>query len=210
MTATLRRKRDPEGRRLAIIAAAAELIVEIGGDAITHRKVAARAGVPLGATTQYFDTLDDLRDAAVRHLSAEVDVQIELIRSTVTRGGASPKVLAEILHRGLTDAHAVRVDRAVATAAIHDPHLHGLARRWTAEIVSFLAPAHGEDRATSVAIFIDGVMWHALLNDAPLPQQLIESALAGLLGVPASACIPSAASVSNDAPVRTDREKLRV
>ncbi|MGM7667878.1 TetR/AcrR family transcriptional regulator [Microbacterium sp. A93] len=208
MTVTLRRKRDPEGRRLAIIEAAAELIVEIGGDAITHRKVAARAGVPLGATTQYFDTLDDLRDAAVRHLSVEVDARIEMIRRTVERDGASARVLAEILHRGLIDAHTVRLDRAVATAAIHDPQLHGLARRWSAQLVSFLAPVHGEERATAVAIFIDGVMWHALLNDAPLPQELIESALTGLLGIPA--VTPAEASVSHDASVRTDREKPRV
>ena len=55
-----RRRRDPEARRREIVTAAAELIVEIGVDALTHRKVAARAGVPLGSTTQYFATLDDL------------------------------------------------------------------------------------------------------------------------------------------------------
>ena len=38
-----RRRRDPEARRREIITAAAELIVEIGVDALTHRKVAARA-----------------------------------------------------------------------------------------------------------------------------------------------------------------------
>jgi TetR/AcrR family transcriptional regulator, regulator of biofilm formation and stress response len=209
MTATQRSKRDPEGRRLAIIEAAAELIVEIGGEAITHRKVAARAGVPLGATTQYFDTLDDLRDAALRHLSVEVDAGIETIRRAIADSGASPRVLAALLHRALIDAHAVRVDRAVATAAIHDPQLHGLARRWFAEIVSFLEPIYGEDRATAVAVFIDGVMWHALMNKVPLEESFIEAALAGLLGHPADASA-SQASVSHDASVRTDREKPRV
>ena len=37
-------RRDPEGRRRAIVAAAAEIIVEPGGT-LTHRLVAARAGV---------------------------------------------------------------------------------------------------------------------------------------------------------------------
>lgn len=54
-----RRRRDPEARRREIVTAAAELIVEVGAEAVTHRMVAARADVPLGATTQYFDTLDD-------------------------------------------------------------------------------------------------------------------------------------------------------
>ena len=76
MAEATRRRRDPEARRLAITTAAAELIVEIGVDAITHRKVAERAQVPLGATTQYFATLDDLRAAALAALVSHVDAQM--------------------------------------------------------------------------------------------------------------------------------------
>ncbi|GAA4489861.1 TetR family transcriptional regulator [Rhodococcus olei] len=57
----------PKGakRRLALVDAAADLLVEGGFDAVRHRAVAAKAGVPLASTTYYFASLDDLIAAAV-------------------------------------------------------------------------------------------------------------------------------------------------
>lgn len=47
------RKRDPEARRNAILNAAVDLIVESGTSSLTHRAVAARAGVSLGSTIDH-------------------------------------------------------------------------------------------------------------------------------------------------------------
>ncbi|MFB9840394.1 TetR/AcrR family transcriptional regulator, partial [Actinoallomurus acaciae] len=60
-------RRDPEGRRRAIVDAACALIPEVGVGGLTHRAVAARAGVQLGSTTYHFATLDDLSRAALAH-----------------------------------------------------------------------------------------------------------------------------------------------
>lgn len=177
-----RRKRDPESRRRAIIAAAAELIVEVGVGAITHRLIASRAEVPLGATTQYFATLDDLRAEALRFLVAEVDARIDGIRSALRERGATPAVLAELITQGLADAHAVEADRAVVTAAVNDPQLRALARRWSEQMADSLVPDYGQQRATAAAIFIDGVLWHSRINDEPLSESFLQTALAGMLG----------------------------
>src|SRR4051812_23481014 len=56
-----------ERRRAALVEAAAELLVEGGFEAVRHRAVAERAGLPLASTTYYFDSLDDLIAAAVEH-----------------------------------------------------------------------------------------------------------------------------------------------
>ncbi len=56
-----------ERRRQALVEAAAELLVEGGFDAVRHRAVAERAGLPLSSTTYYFDSLDELVAAAVEH-----------------------------------------------------------------------------------------------------------------------------------------------
>lgn len=182
MSDSARRRRDPQARRLAIVTAAAELITEIGVDAITHRMVAARAGVPLGATTQYFATLDDLRAAALQLLIEHVDTQMRAIRETLSERGATPEVLAAVLKAAIADAASVQADRAVVTAAVHDPRLRELARHWSDEFAAFLAPIHGRDRAQAAAVFIDGILWHAQIHDEPLDQHVIESALAGILG----------------------------
>lgn len=182
MSDSPRRRRDPEARRREIIAAAAELIVEVGVNAVTHRLIAARAGVPLGATTQYFATLDDLRSEALHHLVTEVDARIDGIRSALEQHGATPAVLTDLLVQGLADARALEADRAVVTAAVDDPQLRALARRWSERMIGFLVPAYGIERATAASVFIDGVLWHARIHDETLNAGLIEGALARILG----------------------------
>src|SRR2546430_16849795 len=56
-----------ERRRQALVEAAATLLVEGGFDAVRHRAVAERAGLPLASTTYYFESLDELVTAAVEH-----------------------------------------------------------------------------------------------------------------------------------------------
>ncbi len=180
----VRRRRDPEARRQAIIAAAAELITEVGVDAITHRMVAARANVPLGATTQYFDTLDDLRAAALQFLVAHVEQQMAAAREILAAKGISARTLAEIVHASLVDARAVRADRAVVTAAVHDPRLRAMARDMSRRLLDLLAPIYGAERAMAAAVFVDGLLWHSQINDEPLPLPVIESAFSGILGEP--------------------------
>lgn len=177
-----RRRRDPEARRREIVTAAAELIVEVGAEAVTHRMVAARAGVPLGATTQYFDTLDDLRAAAFRALAEEVDARLDGVRQTLAERGVSPHTIATLIADSMEDAHAVQADRAVVTAAVHDPRLRELARHFSDRLVELLEPTYGEDRARAAMIFIDGVMWNMQIRDDRLAQSFIETALARILG----------------------------
>ncbi|MGS0561600.1 TetR/AcrR family transcriptional regulator [Microbacterium aurugineum] len=177
-----RRRRDPEARRREIVTAAAELIVEVGAEAVTHRMVAARAGVPLGATTQYFDTLDDLRAAAFRALAEEVDARLDGVRQTLAERGVSPHTIATLIAESMEDAHAVQADRAVVTAAVHDPRLRELARHLSDRLVELLEPTYGEDRARAAMIFIDGVMWNMQIRDDRLAQSFIETALARILG----------------------------
>lgn len=182
MSDSPRRRRDPQARRNAIVLAAAELIVEVGVDAITHRMVAARADVPLGATTQYFATLDDLREAALQLLVAHVETTLQMMREAIAPDGMTATAIAAFLSDALADAHAVQADRAVVTAALHDPELREIARTLSRDLVAVLEPVHGEERATAAAVFIDGVLWHSQINDAPLPRHIIETALAGILG----------------------------
>jgi len=56
-----------ERRRYALVSAAADLLCEGGFDAVRHRAVARRAGLPLASTTYYFSSLDDLIEKAVEY-----------------------------------------------------------------------------------------------------------------------------------------------
>jgi DNA-binding transcriptional regulator YbjK len=182
MSEPARRKRDPEARRAAIVAATAELITEVGVDAITHRMVAARADVPLGATTQYFATLDELRDAALQLLAAHMTERTNQMRDELAKQGASSAVITELVVEGLADARAMHVDRAIVTAAIHDPKLREMAAGWSEQIVEVLEPKYGRERACAATIFIDGILSRTMVTGSLISPNIIQAALADLLG----------------------------
>jgi len=58
------------GRREQILEAALRVIGRSGRQAVTHRAVAAEAEVPLGSTTYYFESRDDLLRQALEHVAA--------------------------------------------------------------------------------------------------------------------------------------------
>ncbi|GAA3008067.1 TetR/AcrR family transcriptional regulator [Actinokineospora diospyrosa] len=74
-----------ERRRHALVQAAVELLIEGGFDAVRHRAVAERAGLPLASTTYYFESLDELIAAAIEHHG----------RTELARGRAELEALTE-------------------------------------------------------------------------------------------------------------------
>src|ERR1700756_5424675 len=82
-----------ERRRHALISAAAALLSEGGFDAVRHRAVARRAGLPLASTTYYFSSLDDLLVQAVEFIGTQEADQLRARLAKLTRrrrgGGAT-------------------------------------------------------------------------------------------------------------------------
>jgi DNA-binding transcriptional regulator YbjK len=77
--ATTRGRRDRRGeqRRAELLEAAIHLIGAHGLDAVTHRAVAAEAGVSAASTSYYFRSKDELIDEALNALATR---EIELLR----------------------------------------------------------------------------------------------------------------------------------
>lgn len=83
------------------MAAAAELALEAGLPAVSHRSVARRAGVPLGSTTYYFATLDELLGEATRVVIEQVVADgrraAEAPAGPVDDPAAAARVIAAVL-----------------------------------------------------------------------------------------------------------------
>src|SRR4051794_5676944 len=104
---TVRRPRGA-ARRDKLAAAALELVERDGLEAVTHRRVADLAGVPLAATTYYFASKNELLQAAmVLHKEREAD---EL------RAIADPVVTAEL---SIADGIEAMVARQVGALRDH-------------------------------------------------------------------------------------------
>ncbi len=79
------------------MSAAAELLAEGGFEAVRHRAVAQRAGLPLASTTYYFSSLDDLIARAVEHIAMIEVAQLRARVNALSRRRRGPETTAEVL-----------------------------------------------------------------------------------------------------------------
>lgn len=183
-TAEAPRRRDPEGRKRAILTAAAELVAERGAAALTHRAIAARARVPLGSTTQYFASIDVLREAALQQLADEIDESLATLEPYVADVARFPARAADEILGFLNDPRAVRAEIALMTTGTTDPRMRPLALRWPDRLIDMMEAHVGRERATAIAVYLDGVTMHAGLHDTPLGRDELLRALRALIEMP--------------------------
>jgi DNA-binding transcriptional regulator YbjK len=175
-----------ERRRAALVEAAAALLVEGGFDAVRHRAVAERAGLPLASTTYYFDSLDDLVTAAVEHHSRMElhDGERRLEELTTRSRGAQAQVelvLDMLLGPARADREAdaeavlLRYERLVATG--RRPYLRPLMRKLSVQFNGLLTeifarsgtPVDATELERLVAL-VDGAVVNALIAVDPEPR----------------------------------------
>jgi TetR/AcrR family transcriptional regulator, regulator of biofilm formation and stress response len=82
-------------RREALLRAAVALLAEGGVKAVTHRAVAARAGVPLAATTYYFSSIQHLTEEALRlHVTERVN-ELGVLAESAASGSRTAEQVAQ-------------------------------------------------------------------------------------------------------------------
>lgn len=173
-------------RRDEIVAAAAELLRD-GDGKVTHRLVAEHAGIPLGSTTYYFASLDDLTAAALEHLAAQVDADLTETAETLDAGDGTPETIAAIFHEYLADQDRVRTETALYFAAVARPELTDLSRRWFDGMVDILSRLTDRETARLMAVFVDGACMHAVLQERPLELSVLEDLIRTLMTRPHTA-----------------------
>lgn len=174
-------RHDPEGRRRQIVHAAAALIPEVGLAKLTHRRVAERAGVSLGATTRYFANLEELRVAALTEMSEILEHDLAVTRERFERDGVSPETLTDDICEFLAEHELVRISIELVVAANADPTLRPLANLWSEGIVQLLATSLGEAVARGIVLIMDGATMHASVNETPLSREQLNSIFAAIL-----------------------------
>jgi DNA-binding transcriptional regulator YbjK len=172
-----------ERRRAALVAAAAELLRTGGFEAVRHRAVAEKAGLPLASTTYYFASLDDLVVAAVEHSGrgelAEVRAELEAL----PRGAGL--VLDQLLgreSRRSPEAVILRYERFVGAG--RRPYLAPLMREMRAEFDALLVAVLGRAGVTldhralmRLVALVDGTVVNSLIEADPDPRAAARTAL---------------------------------
>jgi TetR/AcrR family transcriptional regulator, regulator of biofilm formation and stress response len=155
------------GRREQILEATLRVIGRSGRSAVTHRAVAEEAGVPLGSTTYYFESRDDLLRQALEHVAAsEVERYAEL--GAQLRKVKSPRKLADRLIDELVSAAQDRIayiaEYELWLEAGRRPELREAAQNWcdaeqrsVAAAMEELGSADPATDASLVVAAIDGL-----------------------------------------------------
>jgi DNA-binding transcriptional regulator YbjK len=183
------------GRRAALLEATLRVVARDGPAGASHRAVATEAGVPLGSTTYYFASRDEMLAEALRHAA---DQEVARTRATVQR----------LRGRRFTAARAQREAAAWALEGLEPERVHLLIARhhlrlealrsaelraaygaWTAAVLELaeavLAAAGSGDPPTDAAILvaaIDGLQLNAVvLLDEPRRRRLVRRAVARAL-----------------------------
>jgi DNA-binding transcriptional regulator YbjK len=123
-------------RREALLRAALRIVGEIGPEAVTHRRVAEVAGLPLASTTYWFSSKDELLTAALE-LAAHDDVsRLRRTAAGLDVNGDPVQAIVELILSPVGEA--LRSSRASLIAAYslwleaaRRPGLRRLATSWT-------------------------------------------------------------------------------
>ncbi|AWH93586.1 TetR/AcrR family transcriptional regulator [Dietzia lutea] len=184
------RTRDPERRIREIGRAAADLIAEGGVEALTHRAVAARAGVAVGTTTRYFASIDDLRRHALEFLAERVDRDLAELADGIASADDPVEYLAVSAHADLSDHRTVLAECSLEYAGLFEEGFRDLALRWYSGLSEILTPYFGRARSEVLAMCLDGAYFNTALTGSPPVPARLEAAIRALATMPDIAAEP--------------------
>lgn len=127
---------DPE-RRDRIIDAALDLIVDEGVAGVSHRKVAARAGVPLGSMTYHFSGMDELLHEAFTRFSGTIVAVFEERLGAANTPDEAREAVADLVHHlsGGNQRELILTHELYTLAARRPPTASSPAPGWAAAAV---------------------------------------------------------------------------
>jgi DNA-binding transcriptional regulator YbjK len=165
----LRGPNDPE-RRARIAKAAIQVVAERGIEGLTHRAVAAAAGVPLGSTTYHFATLDDLLEVAL-HEAAESNVrELREWERALAPDADFAAALADLVMGYIQELypHTV-VEYDLYVAAMHRPRLRPASAAWDDALIELFRSRTDALTGRLLAGLFCGLLMQAALSE-PQPD----------------------------------------
>ncbi|GGM17712.1 TetR/AcrR family transcriptional regulator [Promicromonospora citrea] len=170
------RRYDPD-RRDRIIDACLDLVAEVGVAGVSHRKVAARADVPLGSMTYHFAGMDELlREAFGRFARTVSDGFERRMREATDLDGARAAVVAIITEDLFGTQRDLVLTHELYTLAAREPAYRALTNAWMARSRAALERHFDPATARLLDALIEGLTIHrALDTEAPLPGTVTEA-----------------------------------
>lgn len=145
-----------------------QVVEEHGVRNLTHRRVAERADVPLGSTTYFFDSLDDLMMAGLQLATSRNLAHLRQVADEIRAGEPMDTVLARA-GAEIVSTHRARLiaEYELYIEAMHTPSLRDTALRWNDELAESVRPFVTDDAAADILVHA----YHGILLDAMLQPE---------------------------------------
>ena len=156
-------------RRAALLDAAVEVIAEQGVSGVTHRAIAARAGMSTSTTSYFFSSLEQLVAAALHVVGERIVARVDAVTAQVADTGLTPhESIDRFVDAVLSEPEADTVAQfEIYLECRRRPQLQPTAHRIMASIegeaeasLRALGIADAGERAPMVVAMLDGLALH--------------------------------------------------
>ena len=163
-SATRNRRIDPD-RRARIIDATLDVIAEVGVAGASHRKIAARADVPLGSMTYHFADMDEVLRVSFERFADTIATRYEnWFRDAETADEARAAVVGLIHADLLASQRELVLTVELYTLAARKPEFRTLTCDWMARSRRALGRFFDEPTTHMLDALIEGLFVHAALD----------------------------------------------
>ncbi|MFC8172332.1 TetR/AcrR family transcriptional regulator [Streptomyces sp. NPDC057235] len=168
---------DPQ-RRERILAAVLDHIADEGVAGVSHRKVAARAGVPLGSMTYHFHGIDELLREAFTRFADHVADLFERRLNAADSPERAREAVTDLIHE-LSEGprRDLILTHELYTLAARRPEYRELTRKWMIRSRELLERHFDADTARQLDALVEGLALHRALDTAPHDRRLTNEAV---------------------------------
>ncbi|WP_194205561.1 TetR/AcrR family transcriptional regulator [Superficieibacter sp. 1612_C1] len=170
-------------RREKILQATLETIAAHGINAVTHRKIAQCAGVPLGSLTYYFAGIDALLEEAFSGFTGQMSVQyLAFFQDVQNREQAAEAVAELIFSAQMTTVRNMELMYQLYAYMSKKPALKGIMQNWMRRSQQTLEYWFEPVTARALDAFIEGMTLHFVIDRQPLTRDEIRCMVARIAG----------------------------
>ncbi|TDC66680.1 TetR/AcrR family transcriptional regulator [Streptomyces hainanensis] len=182
MSPTATGRSDP-GRRDRIIDACLDVIAEAGVAGTSHRRVAARAGVPLGSMTYHFTGMDELLHEAFGRFATSVSDGFEQVMAAARDLDAAQRAVVDLITRDvLTDQRDLVLTHELYTLAAREPAFRDITNAWMARSRRALERHFDPTTARLLDALIEGLTIHRALDTEAHDPAVVATAVGRIAG----------------------------
>ena len=177
-----RRPNDPQ-RRERILDATLETIATHGISAVTHRKIASCADVPLGSMTYYFEGIEALLGEAFSTFTERMSLEYTAFFEGVeTTGDACDSVAELIFSSQVTTPKNMTLMYQFYALASSSPAMKAVMQRWMQRSQQTLEQWFDPATARALDAFIEGMPLHFVTDRQPLDRNTIRKMVGRIAG----------------------------